>query len=58
MVTAVVRDPGLSLLDALLAQPKWAGTLGDDDARALRVYEAELHALDVARGQGVSCSST
>ena len=47
MVAAVARDPGLSLVDALLAQPKWAGTLGDDDVRALRVYEAELHALDV-----------
>ena len=49
MVAAVVRNPGLSLVDALLAQPKWAGTLGDDDVRALREYDAELHALDVER---------
>ena len=47
MVAVVARDPGLSLVDALLAQPKWAGMLGDDDVRALRVYEAELRALDV-----------
>jgi hypothetical protein len=47
MVAAVARDPGLSLVDALLAQPEWAGTLGDDDMRALREHEAELHALDV-----------
>ena len=47
MVTAVVRDLSLSLVDALLAQRNWAGTLGDDDVRALRVYEAELHAPDV-----------
>ena len=49
MVTAVAQDPSLSLVDALLAQPKWAGTLGDDDVRALREYEVELHALDVER---------
>jgi hypothetical protein len=47
MVSAVARDPSLSLVDALVAQPEWAGTLGDDDVRALREYEAELHALDV-----------
>ena len=47
MVAAVVRDPGLSLVDALLAQHEWAGTLGDDDVRALREYDAERHALDV-----------
>ena len=47
MVAAVAQNPALSLVDALLVQPKWAGTLGDDDVRALRVYEAELRALDV-----------
>ena len=47
MVAAVARDSGLSLVDALLAQHEWAGTLGDDDVRTLRVYEADLRALDV-----------
>ena len=46
-VTAMRQDPSLSLVDALLEQPKWAGTLGDDDVRALRWHEAELHTLDV-----------
>ena len=47
LVNAVLEDPALSLVDALLKQPMWAGTLGDDDVRALRRHEAELHALDV-----------
>ena len=47
LVTAMRQDPSLSLVDALLEQPKWAGTPGNDDVRALRWHEAELRTLDV-----------